>query len=191
VNSEKSPRWDELYELASAQEGHFSTRQAAHVGYSPQLLAKYLRNGRVARVRRGVYRLVHFPAGDHEDLVTVWLWSEREGVFSHETALALHQLSDVLPARVHLSLPDGWRHRRLRVPMGVVIHHADVGDEDRAWIGPVPVTSPRRTLADCAASNVSPETLEKAARDALRRGIVSRTDIAGIERALGRTNGAR
>ncbi len=44
-------------------------------------------------MRRGVYRLVHFPVGDHEDLTAVWLWSEREGVFSHETALALHDLS--------------------------------------------------------------------------------------------------
>ena len=187
--NEPGPRWNQLYESASAQEGLFSTRQAADAGYSPQLLAKYLLNGRVARVRRGVYRLVHFPAGEHEDLVTVWLWSERAGVFSHETALALHQLSDVLPARVHLSLPEKWRHRRLRVPKGVVVHHADVGDEDRAWIGPVPATSPRRTLADCAASNVSPETLEKATRDALRRGTVSRADIAGIEGALGRTDG--
>lgn len=57
------------------------------------------------RVRRGVYRLVHFPAGDHEDLTAVWLWSQHEGVFSHETALALHDLSDVLPSRAHLTLP--------------------------------------------------------------------------------------
>lgn len=183
-------RWNQLYACASAQEGLFSTRQAAEAGYSPQLLAKYLGNGRVVRIRRGVYRLVHFPVGEHEDLVTVWLWSDRAGVFSHETALALHQLSDVLPARVHLSLPEAWRHRRLRVPAGVVVHHADVGERDRAWVGPVPVTAPRRTLADCAASNVSPETLEQATRDALRRGIVSRADLAGIKRALGRKDGA-
>lgn len=172
------PNWDHLYEAAAAQEGHFSTHQAAEAGYSPQLLAKYLRNGRVARVRRGVYRLVHFPASEHEDLVAVWLWSDRQGVFSHETALALHQLSDVLPAQVHLTLPDAWRHRRLRVPTGVVAHYADVASDERAWMGPVPVTSPRRTLADCAVSHVSPETLEKAVRDALRRGIVSRADVA-------------
>lgn len=187
---EPGPHWNALYETASAQDGHFSTRQAADAGYSPQLLAKYLGNGRVTRVRRGVYRIVHFPAGEHEDLVTVWLWSEREGVFSHETALALHQLSDVLPARVHLSLPEAWRRRRLRVPKGVVLHHADVPNDDRTWIGPVPVTSPRRTLADCVASNVSPETLEKATRDALRRGTVSRAEIAVIKRALRRVGGA-
>ena len=31
------------------------------------------------------------------------------GVFSHDTALALHELSDALPARAHLTLPASWR----------------------------------------------------------------------------------
>jgi hypothetical protein len=49
---------------------------------------------------------VHFPAGEHEEPVVVWLWSERQGVFSHQTALGLHGLSEgesaldrALPAR--------------------------------------------------------------------------------------------
>ena len=175
-----TPTWNRLYETAASQEGHFTTHQAAEAGYSPQLLAKYLANGRVTRVRRGVYRLVHFPSGEHEDLVTVWLWSDREGVFSHETALMLHRLSDVLPARVHITLPDAWRRRRFRVPTGVTLHHAHVPQEDRAWMGAVPLTSPRRTLLDCAAAHASPETMEKAVHDALRRGVVSKDDVAGI-----------
>src|SRR6187431_1886442 len=92
------PDWDRLYETASAQDGHFSTQQAAQAGYSSQLLLKHIRSGRVARVRRGIYRLVHFPAGEHEELVIAWLWSERAGVVSHQSALALHGLSDALPA---------------------------------------------------------------------------------------------
>lgn len=82
---------------AIGQEGHFTTQQAAETGYSPPLLAKCLKNGRVVRVRGGVYRIVHFPTGEHEDLATIWLWSEKVGVFSHETALMLHELSDDLP----------------------------------------------------------------------------------------------
>ncbi len=171
------PRWDELYAAAAAQEGLFSTEQAAAAGYSPQLLTKYLRNGRVHRVRRGVYRLVHFPAGEHEDLVTVWLWTERQGVFSHETALALHQLSDVLPRRVHVTVPAAWARRRLRLPQGVVLHHADIPNAERAWIGSVPVTAPVRTIADCVAAHVSPEVIEKAVRDALRRGLATAGEL--------------
>jgi predicted transcriptional regulator of viral defense system len=91
--SPTTPSWDDLFDLAAGQDGLFSTAQAAEAGYSPQLLQKHLRAGRVRRVRRGVYRLVHFPPGEHDDLAAVWLWSNRAGVFSHETALSLHELS--------------------------------------------------------------------------------------------------
>ena len=108
------PDWNSLYAFAEGQGGQFTTAQAAEAGYSPQLLNKYLKSGRVVRTTRGVYRLVQFPAAEHEDLVTILLLSQQHGVFSHETALMLHSLSDVLLSTIHLTLPSAWRHRRLR-----------------------------------------------------------------------------
>jgi predicted transcriptional regulator of viral defense system len=178
------PNWDRLYEAASAQEGYFTTQQAAGAGYSSQLLLKHIRAGRVARIRRGIYRLVHFPAGEHEELVRAWLWFERGGVISHQSALALHWLSDVLPAQLHLTLPRAWRARRFRVPAGVVLHHADVAPEERAWFGPVPATDPRRSLNDCAREGLSPDLLRQAAQHALRRGIVTKDELGDVDAAL-------
>jgi predicted transcriptional regulator of viral defense system len=180
----ESPDWDRLYETAAAQDGMFTTRQAAEAGYSPQLLAHHLGSGRFIRVRRGVYRLVHFPAGEREELTVIWLWSEQAGVFSHQTALALHDLSDVLPAQVHLTLPSEWRKRRLRVPSGVVLHYEDVPGEERSWFGPVPATAPARTLVDCARADVSPELLRQAALEALDRGLVARAELAAVDDVL-------
>ncbi|MDH5676707.1 MAG: type IV toxin-antitoxin system AbiEi family antitoxin domain-containing protein [Myxococcales bacterium] len=179
-----TPEWDQLYQIAAAQEGLFTTQQAAEAGYSPQLLVHHIRGGRMLRVRRGIYRLVHFPAGEHEELVAVWLWSERAGVLSHETALALHGLSDALPAQVHLTLPTAWKKRRFRVPAGVVLHHADVEPAERIWAGAVPSTSVTRTLNDLATRGLSPELLRQAAQQALRRGLSTRGDLADVEQAL-------
>lgn len=178
------PDWDLLFETASAQEGYFTTLQAAKAGYSSQLLLKHIRAGRVARTRRGIYRLVHFPAGEHEELVTAWLWSEQAGVVSHQTALALLGLSDALPAHVHLTLPRTWRSRRFRVPTGVVLHHADVPPEDRAWFGAVPTTNSRRSLNDCAREDMSPDLLRQAAQQAIRRGLVTKAELGDVEEAL-------
>ena len=180
----RSPDWDQLFEIAAAQDGLITTQQAAEAGYSPQLLAHHLSAGRMLRVRRGIYRLVHFPAGDHEELTAIWLWSEHAGVFSHQTALALHDLSDVLPSQVHLTLPAAWRKRRLRVPEGVVLHYGDVPESDRRWFGPVPATAPMRTLQDCAAVHLPPEILRGAGADALHRGLVTRDELAAVEEAL-------
>lgn len=178
------PDWDRLFEMAAGQEGLFTTRQAAAAGYSPQLLRHYVQRGRIARARRGIYRLVHFPAGEHEELVTAWLWSERTGVVSHQTALGLHELSDLLPAQVHLTLPTAWDGRRFRVPVGLVLHYADVPAADRSWIGAVPTTSPLRSLIDCAREGLSPELLRQAARQLLRRGLATRRELREVEKAL-------
>jgi predicted transcriptional regulator of viral defense system len=180
----KGPDWDRLFDLAAGQDGLFSTSQAGEAGYSPQLLQKHLGAGRVRRVRRGVYRLVHFPPGEHEDLAALWLWSDRAGVFSHETALSLHGLSDVLPALVHLTVPSSWSRRRLRVPVGVVLAYADVPADDRTWVGPVQVTAVRRTLADCAAAGVAPDLVRQAATQAAGRGLVSRAELSRLGRPL-------
>jgi predicted transcriptional regulator of viral defense system len=179
-----APDWSHLFRIAADQEGCFTTRQAQSAGYSPQLLLKHLRAGRITRIQRGIYQLVHFPAGEHLPLAVAWLWSEQKGVFSHQTALALHGLSDALPAELHLTLPVSWQARRLRIPEGVVLHHAGVPTAERTWFGAVPVTTPGRTLTDCARAALSPELLRQAAEQALRRGIVARTDIPEVVRAL-------
>ena len=174
------PDWDRLYETAEAQEGYFTTAQAAEADCSSQLLAKHLGSGRIVRVRRGIYRLVRFPAGEHEDLVIIWLWTERTGVFSHETALALHGLSDVLPSKVHVTLPPTWSRRRFRVPEGVVLHHADVEGKERTWIGPVPITGAERTLSDCVEARVQPDIVRDAFEQAADRGLVPRDSVPQV-----------
>lgn len=178
------PEWDRLYETAAGQSGYVTTKQAAEAGYSTHLLRKHMRAGRVMRPQRGIYRLVHFPSRDHEEFAIVWLWSAHKGVFSHQTALSLHDLSDLLPTRVHLTFPQAWRRRRFRVPSGVVLHHADVAPADCTWFGPVPATGVARTLSDCAKSGLSPDLLRQATEQALRRGRVKRSELADVETAL-------
>lgn len=104
-----TPSWDRLWEIAAAQMGYFTLAQADEAGFSRPLLQYHLNSGRLERSGRGVLRLARFPPGDHEDLMPLWLWAEGEGVFSHETALSLHELSDALPATRHMIVPSSWR----------------------------------------------------------------------------------
>jgi predicted transcriptional regulator of viral defense system len=188
-STQGAPDWGALYEVAQAQSGYFKTGQAAAAGYSPQLLRKYIGNGKVVRVRRGVYRLVHFPASEHEDLVVAWLWAEQAGVFSHETALALHDLSDVLPAKIHMTIPASWRLRRLRVPAGLVLHYADITDIERTGYSAVPITTPRRTLQDCIEAHISLDLVRQAVLQARRRGLISEKDSAELNATLDPASG--
>lgn len=91
---------------------------------------------------------------------------------SHETALGLHELTDLMPDRIHLSVPKSFRKQPAK---GIVLHKArlEEGDvEDRRGYR---VTTPLKTILDIARSpRVSPEHLEAAVAEALDRGLVRR-----------------
>lgn len=170
VERSSAPDWDALLELAVAQAGLFTTSQASELGFSSELLIHHLKRGRLERLRRGIYRVRHLPRSDDEQLVEIWLWSACQGVFGFRTALALFDLSDVLPSRIDLIVPAVWSRRRLRVPDVVRLHYADLDESDRTWIGHVPVTTVFRTLTGCVAAGLDPALVEQAVDQALERG---------------------
>lgn len=174
----KIKSWQALYSLASGQQGYFGAWQAAELGCSPQLLRHHERAGNVQKATRGIYRLVDYPDTDHEEFVVVWLWSKKEAVFSHQTGLALHELSDALPSRIHVTLPSSWSQRRVKMPTKVAPHYGDVSDADRVWFGPLPVTSPVRTVVDCAQSGLAPDLIRQAIDDGRTRGLFDETMLA-------------
>ncbi len=171
------PKWQEIYDIAESQSGYVARDQVMAAGYSSPLLEYHVRVGHLIRVQRGVYRLAQFPPGEHEDLVVTWLWSRRLGVFSHETALMLHLLSDALPAQAHLILPMGWAKRRVRFPTGVSVSFGDISKQEWAWVGAIPVTTPLRTIVDCVAAHVEPLLIQQAKREGLTRGLFSREQL--------------
>jgi predicted transcriptional regulator of viral defense system len=173
-----APDSHRLYTVAAAQEGFFTTRQAAEAGYSRPLIDHHVRAKRFLRVRRGIYRLVHFPYSENPDLVVAWLWSATVGVASHETALALHRLSDVLPAKIHLTVPATWRKRRIAVPDLYVLHYSDLAAGEKAWSGAVPMTAPLRTIRDCLRDGLSPDLIHQAVSEGMRRGLFTPEEVA-------------
>ncbi len=157
---------------AYEQHGYFRTRQARKHRVSSQLLSHYVRQGRFERVRRGLYRLRGFPSSEHDEMREKWMATGPEkAVLSHQSALALLDLSDVIPDAVHLLVPR--RHRGLRRPPGTVIHTRP--DEEKVsivWREGLPLTAPARTLVDVA-EHIQPEQAEMAIRQALNRGLLT------------------
>lgn len=166
-----------LREIAATQAGYFSLAQANEAGYSSQLIHHHCKTGKFERVRRGIYHFPDYPSGERDDLVILWLWSEQLGVFSHSTALSLHDLSDLLPERIHMTLPESQRGRQRELPPGLLLHFAELPEQDRTWYATVPVTSTRRTLLDCVAYGLSPSLLRQALEQAVTRGLL---DVGGI-----------
>jgi predicted transcriptional regulator of viral defense system len=186
----RAERSSALYRLAEAQCGFFAASQAHEAGYSARLLSHHEQRKRIERRARGIYRLVHFPQlTDAEDLVVHWLWSERQGVFSHTTALQLHQLSNVMPERATMTLPVSWSKRRLRVPVDVRLRFAEIPEQERELVRGVPVTRAAKTVNDCAEAFVEPHLVGQAVREGLERGLFRESDVV-VARAYVQEQGA-
>jgi predicted transcriptional regulator of viral defense system len=168
---------ERLFDVADQQAGYFTARQALEAGYDYPLQHYHRERGHWTQVGHGLFRLNRYPEGENEGLVRLSLWSrDREGkpqaVVSHETALRLHGLSDLMPEKAHLSVPRGFRKRS---PRGVILRKQDLTEGDvEEWNG-FRVTTPLKTILDVAGSReVSPEHLESAVREVVVHRLVRR-----------------
>lgn len=174
-----------LFEIADGQAGYFTGQQALEAGYSHASQTYHLKQNHWRDEGWGIFRLRDYPLGDHEQYVQLSLWSRDrqgrpQGVVSHETALSLYELSDVMPSDIHLTVP---KHFRKRIPKGLVLHRGCLEQEDIEPRHGFSVTTPLRTLLDVAEGSLSPEHLGKAVEDALSKGLVRRTKLLEAVRA--------
>jgi predicted transcriptional regulator of viral defense system len=164
-----------LYAVSATQGGYFTAKQASAAGYDYTHLVYHLRAGNFERAAHGLYRLPTIPPAEHDDLIRLSLWSRGrddtpQAVVSHASALFLHQLSDVLPAKIHLTVPPTFRKA---APRGCLLHKARLTTADIEVHEGFAVTKPQRTLRDVAGDpSITDEQLERAIQDALRRGLV-------------------
>jgi predicted transcriptional regulator of viral defense system len=178
---------DSLFEIAEGQQGYFTAKQAADAGYQLGSQAHHAKSGNWVRVERGIYRLARFPQSSEEQLVIYALWSrnragEPEGVYSHQTALSIHELSDVNPAKLHMTVPTAFR-RNAETPKILVLHRASLDEENVEQRQGFAVTRPLRTIIDLtAAEAVSRDIVEQALMEGRKRGLITIRDLIELRR---------
>jgi len=190
MRKERKEAAKRLYEIAESQQGFFTTKQAKAAGFAENTHPYHVQVGNWIREHRGIYRLARFPQGERPDLMLWSLWSRNrgeatQGVYSHQTALSLYDLSDVMPAKLHMTVPRSFR-RNSEIPRVLVLHFADLSQNDIGIADGVRVTKPMRTMLDLLeGGEVPPATLREALREGLRRGLIRRTEIAEARKHLG------
>lgn len=93
-----------VYQLLDQYNGNLSWNQINDAGIARNTIYRMLKSGELEQVYRGLF----IGSSDFED--TNFLLQQRfeKGILSHESALALHDLSNVLPEKVHFSFPQGY-----------------------------------------------------------------------------------
>jgi predicted transcriptional regulator of viral defense system len=117
-------RRQKLYTVAESQGGYFSAKQALSCGYSHRLQHYHKGKGHWVEIERGCFRLMNYPSSPNEDFIRWSFWSRNRGdiaqaAVSHESALAFHELGDVVPSKIHLTVPPTFRKKAAG---GCVLH---------------------------------------------------------------------
>lgn len=87
-----------------------TNKEAEELGYSRHDLSELTKNGQLERLRPGLYQL---KGKVIDDFVLISSNSNRI-IFSHQTALYLHDLSDRTPSVFHISVPQGYNASHIK-----------------------------------------------------------------------------
>lgn len=120
MNATENPR---LEQRLAGLSPTFTTAQARQALLSPRDLAHLVTEGAIDELSRGVYRRAGAPETAHADLLAVCARARR-AVVCGESALALHELIDDIPAAVHIAVPRGTRRPTISYPPTVVAQYA-------------------------------------------------------------------
>lgn len=183
------PDHDHLFTIAESQDGYFTMAQALEAGFARSTHSYHVKEGNWLREHRGIYRLRQYPQTENGHLVLWSLWSkdrlgEPQGVYSHTTALALRDLSDANPSKLHMTVPPGFR-RNSETPAVLVLHKSALEPGEVIRERGYAITTAMRAILDSASSgDADLDILEQAVGQGLRRGIITRAEIKQAKNTL-------
>lgn len=181
---------DRLYQCASLQQGLFTTKQAEEAGYRRSHHSYHVKSANWTREMRGIYRLPYFPQNNENAQLVLWyLWSrdrneKPQGVYSHDTALRIYELSDLMPEKLHIAVPKSFR-RFNKIPKILTLHKAELLKADTRLMQGFAVTTPARTILDLIDSkHLDISIIKQAYNEGLKKGMFPPKDEKKIKEAF-------
>lgn len=168
---------------ATTQHGLVTHPQLLRCGLTRHAVAHRVRTGGLIRLSRGVYAVGHLALGWPGERFAAVLGCGPAGVLSHADAATGTRLLAPQPGPIHVTCGSGHRLG----PEGVIVHRAQLAAGDIVRLGPIPMTSPARTLLDLAAAG-DERLLTQALREAQARRLIRPADLL---RRCDRRRGAR
>jgi prepilin-type N-terminal cleavage/methylation domain-containing protein/prepilin-type processing-associated H-X9-DG protein len=143
-------RREALKRLAENQNGYFTAAQALSAGYTKYHHSYHVNQNNWIRILFGLFRLPNYPDAMESDFTKWCLWSRNQqdqpqGVISHDSALAFHNLTDYNLTAIHLTVSGRFQKK---IPDGLIIHKASLPLSAIESHGSFMVTRVGQTLLD-------------------------------------------
>lgn len=101
---------DLVMELIEKNNGIITSVEAKSKGINNKTLQRMEKLGQLERVEHGLY----MDPNQMEDEYFLTLYRCKKGIFSHETALYFHELTDRTPFQIMMTIPSGYNTRLLK-----------------------------------------------------------------------------
>lgn len=163
-------RYEQLDKLIADHDGIVQTSQVVAEGISKSVFYDYIKEKKLEQVAHGVYA----SADAWIDTLHLIHLRCKQAVFSHETALFLHDLTDREPAPYSITVKTGYNPYRLKAD-GVQVYtvkselHGVGRTTAQTYFGhTVPVYDMERTICDLIRSRkgIEIQTFQDAIKDA-------------------------
>ncbi|AFA47982.1 type IV toxin-antitoxin system AbiEi family antitoxin domain-containing protein [Acetobacterium woodii] len=171
--SEIVKQYEQLDKLMADHDGIVQTSQVVAKGISKPVFYDYIKEKKLERVAHGVYA----SADAWIDTLYLVHLRSKQAVFSHETALFLHDLTDREPAPYSITVKTGYNPNRLKAD-GVQVYTVKpelhvVGRTiaQTSFGHTVPVYDMERTICDLIRSRkgIEIQTFQDAIKQYVRR----------------------
>ncbi len=162
--------WDSIVDIALDNGGYVTPALATHFAIPAVELRKMVSRGTLTAAGRGIYRVPSLPIDRHDEYIYARLWAMGRGVLSHDSALVVHELCDINPNVVHITVPTAYRLQRSG-GQRYAVHHCDLPSNEVTRIEAVVVTTIPRTLRD-SLSTVPGYLVRQAVATARERGAI-------------------
>lgn len=141
-----------VFELMKKNNGVLESRRAVEAGIDNKTLQRLNSTGDIERIGHGIYIDPNYM----EDEYLVTQYRCKKGIFSHETALFFHDLTDRTPFQLTLTIPTGYNTRLLKERKKYKFFYIN---KNLIELGKMNLTSPygneivvynkERTICDC------------------------------------------
>lgn len=160
-----------LFEIAAGQYGYVTAQDAQGIGVPAKRLAE---NAALERIGHGLYRFAMFPVAQLDQYMEATLWPRGvRGVLSHDTALDLHELCDVNPAQIDVTVPKAYRTNPTReIPKLYRLHRCDLALAETSLHESIPIVTPYRAILDGIEAHLRSGLIRQAIGTAQRRGLL-------------------
>ena len=166
--------WNATMDVAVDNGGYVTPSLVAAAGVPAVELRKMVSRGTLTSAGHGVYRVPPLPHDRFDEFILARLWAAGRGVVSHDSALVVHELCDINPLKVHLTIPSSYRISRAGGER-YALHRAELAAGEVTRVEAVTVTTVRRTLSDVVGA-VPVYLARQAIDNARQRGAISQPE---------------